>query len=107
MDELRMIARREGLVPKDAPFADILQLNYESMARWGRLYEIELIARYKLKRPSAATDDLLLGAKMFLKGKLALTPTLGDRAQMKRMVREAKKVTAEREKGARLKAGES
>jgi heterodisulfide reductase subunit C len=106
IDELRMISRREGLVPKDAPFADILRLNCDSISRWGRLYEIELIARYKMTKPATAMDDVLLGAKMFLKGKLSLTPTLGDRAQIKRMRREAERIEAEHRTSARIKAGE-
>ena len=38
----------------DAPFANILKLNYDTLVRWGRMYEIELIARDVLKRPSGA-----------------------------------------------------
>ena len=96
MDELRAISWQEGLVPKDRPFADILQYNYESIARWGRLYEIELIARYKFMRPRTMMDDAALGMKMFSKGKLSLRPAVGDRKQMKRMVAEAERIEAER-----------
>ena len=88
---------QEGLVPKDRPFADILQYNFDSLARWGRLYEMELIARYKLTRPNHVMDDARLGAKMFAKGKLSLLPPRGgDRTQMKRMVAEAARIEAER-----------
>jgi heterodisulfide reductase subunit C2 len=96
MDELRAISWQEDLVPKDRPFADILRFNLDSIVRWGRLYEIELIARYKFMRPRTMMDDALLGAKMFAKGKLSLRPTFGDRAQMKRMVAEAAKIESER-----------
>jgi heterodisulfide reductase subunit C len=96
MDELRAISWQEDLVPKDRPFADILRFNFDSIARWGRLYEIELIARYKFMRPRTMMDDALLGAKMFAKGKLSLRPTFGDRAQMRRMVAEAAKIESER-----------
>ena len=96
MDELRAISWQEGLVPKDRPFADILQYNFDSIVRWGRLYEIELIARYKFMRPRTMMDDALLGVKMFTKGKLSLRPAFGDRKQMKRMVAEAEKIESER-----------
>jgi heterodisulfide reductase subunit C len=96
MDELRAISWQEDLVPKDRPFADILRFNFDSIVRWGRLYEIELIARYKFMRPRTMMDDALLGVRMFAKGKLSLRPTLGDRRQMKRMVAEAEKIEAER-----------
>jgi heterodisulfide reductase subunit C len=96
MDELRAISWQEGLVPRDRPFADILQYNFDSITRWGRLYEIELIARYKFMRPRTMMDDALLGMKMFAKGKLSLRPALGDRRQMKRMVAEADRIEAER-----------
>jgi heterodisulfide reductase subunit C len=97
MDELRAISWQENLVPKDRPYADILQYNFSSLSRWGRLYEIELIARYKLTRPNHAMDDARLGARMFAKGKMALMPPRGgDRAQMKRMVTEAARIDAER-----------
>ena len=85
MDELRMIAREEGRVRSDAPFANILKLNYDSFRRWGRLYEVELLALDKVTRPSSFTDDVAMGIRMFLKGKINPLPTLGDRAQMKRM----------------------
>jgi heterodisulfide reductase subunit C len=96
MDELRAISWQEDLVPKDRPYADILRFNLDSISRWGRLYEIELIARYKFMRPRTMMDDALLGAKMFAKGKLSLRPAFGDRAQMKRMIAEAERI--EREK---------
>ena len=96
MDELRAISWQEGLVPKDRPFADILEYNFDSLTRWGRLYEIELIARYKFMRPRTAMDDAMLGLRMFAKGKLSLRPALGDRQQMKRMVAEAARIDAEK-----------
>ena len=51
MDELRIIARRDGRVRKDAPFANILNLNFKSIKRWGRLYEVELLMLDKITRP--------------------------------------------------------
>ena len=101
MDELRIIAREDGRVRKDMPFARILDLNFRSFKRWGRLYELELISLDLLKRPKAALDYTSLGPKMLSKGKIGLLPTVGDRRQMKRMVRAAERIEARRRAEAR------
>jgi len=98
MDELRMIAREEKRVRSDAPFANILKLNYDSFRRWGRLYEVELLALDKVTRPRSFSDDVVMGIKMFMKGKINPLPTMGDRAQMKRMAAVADRI--ERDKRA-------
>ena len=98
MDELRMIARETGRVHADAPFANILKLNYQSFRRWGRLYEVELLALDKMTRPSGMMDDVVMGIQMFLKGKINPMPTIGDRGQMKRMAQVADRI--ERDKRA-------
>jgi heterodisulfide reductase subunit C len=100
MDELRMLAYEHDLVRKDAPFAGILKYNADSFKRWGRLYELELLARDKIMRPSSMTDDLVLGVKMVAKGKMGFLPSRGgDRAQMKRMVEAAERVEKRRRGG--------
>jgi heterodisulfide reductase subunit C len=97
MDELRMLAYEHDLVRKDAPFAGILKYNADSFKRWGRMYELELLARDKIMRPSSMTDDLVLGVKMVMKGKIGFMPsTGGDRAQMKRMVEAAERIEKQR-----------
>lgn len=97
MDELRMLAYEHDLVPKDAPFASILKYNADSFKRWGRMYELELLARDKIMRPSSMTDDLMLGVKMVMKGKIGFVPSRGgDRAQMKRMVEAAERIEKQR-----------
>ena len=45
MDELKIIARRDGRIPAGTPSAAMLKLNYDSFVRWGRMWEVELIAR--------------------------------------------------------------
>jgi heterodisulfide reductase subunit C2 len=88
IDELKIIGRREGRIPADAPFANVVRLNYDSIKRWGRLYEIELLMRDKMTRPSSAFDDVGMGLKMLRKGKLGLLPRRGgDRAAVDRMVK--------------------
>jgi heterodisulfide reductase subunit C len=106
MDELKILARQEGRVPADAPFANILRLNYESIKRWGRLYEIELLARDKMTRPSGMMDDVALGIRMFLKGKLNLMPTRGDTMAMERMIKTADAITRARQAGQPSLTGE-
>jgi heterodisulfide reductase subunit C len=96
MDELRKIAHEENLVNKDAPFANILKLNLDSMQRWGRMYEIELLGLDKITRPRSMMADMGLGMKMFRKGKISLLPERGDVKQMKRMVAAAQRIDAEK-----------
>lgn len=86
MDELRMVARERGLVRKDAPLANVLKLMNQSTRRWGRLYEVELLALDKLTRPSTLMDDVPMGLRMFLKGKINPLPATGERKQLKRML---------------------
>ena len=106
MDELRMLAYEHDLVRKDAPFASILRYNADSFKRWGRMYELELLARDKIMRPSSMTDDLVLGVKMVMKGKIGFVPSRGgDRAQMKRMVEAAERIERERRAGSAAPAG--
>ena len=52
-----MIAREHGRVRKDAPFAGILKLNASPFKRWGRLYEVELLALDMLMRPERRSTD--------------------------------------------------
>ncbi len=75
MDELAMIAREDGRVRADTPFATMLKLNYDSFRRWGRLYEVELITLDKLKRPMSFSRRCPWASKMMLKGKINPTPT--------------------------------
>ena len=104
MDELRMIARQDGRVRKDMPFARILDLNYKSFRRWGRLYEVELVLLDLLRRPKAALGHISLGIKMMAKGKISLLPAIGDREQMKRMSRAAERIEAGRRVQAKVAA---
>jgi heterodisulfide reductase subunit C2 len=106
MDELRIIGRQDGVVRKDAAFANVLKLNLDSMKRWGRIYEMEMLALDKITRPSTMMDDMGLGVKMILKGKIGFKPGFGDRAQMKRMIAEADRVEAERRAEREARAAE-
>jgi heterodisulfide reductase subunit C len=90
MDELKIMGRRAGRIPADAPYANLLRLNYDSIRRWGRLFEVELLMRDKASRPSTMFDDVGMGLKMMRKGKLGLFPARGgDRSGVERMVKAA------------------
>jgi heterodisulfide reductase subunit C len=93
MDELKIIARRDGRIPDGTPSAQMLKLNYDSFVRWGRMWEVELITRDVLKRPSSAKNWFTLGPKMMLKGKINPTLKRGDTLAMKRMVQTADSIT--------------
>jgi heterodisulfide reductase subunit C len=100
MDELKIIARRDGKVHPGAPSAAMLKLNYDSFVRWGRIWEVELITRDVLRRPASAKAWLSLGPKMLLKGKVNPTLKKGDTLAMKRMVQTAESITnARQQKG--------
>jgi heterodisulfide reductase subunit C2 len=108
MDELKIMARRDGRIAANSPFANVLRLNYESIKRWGRLYEFELIARDLLKRPKGALDYVTLAPKMMLKGKINFLPERGDTVAMKRMVETSESITrAKLLKASEAEGGES
>ena len=108
MDELRIIARHDGRVRKDSAFASVLDINYRSFKRWGRLYELELIVRDMLKRPKTALSYIRLGPKMMVRNKIRLLPSFGDRNQMKRMSRVTESIEASKRADAKaLAAGKS
>ncbi|HEU4356536.1 MAG TPA: 4Fe-4S dicluster domain-containing protein [Actinomycetota bacterium] len=104
IEELRIIARHDGRVRRDMPFARMLDLNYRSFRRWGRLYEIELVLLDVLGRPRAALDAMRLGLRMVARGKVRPLPGIGDRRQMRRMSRTAERVEARRRAEARAAA---
>ncbi|MBI4495472.1 MAG: 4Fe-4S dicluster domain-containing protein [Deltaproteobacteria bacterium] len=84
MDELRQRALREGVPPaeKEVPLFHAAFL--DSIRAHGRVHEIGLIARYKMKT-GKFFEDLKLGWKMFAKGKLKLRPS---RVKRKREIAE-------------------
>ena len=97
MDELKIMARKQGRIPAGTPSAQMLKLNYDSFVRWGRMWEVELITLDVLKRPSSAKNWFTLGPKMLLKGKINPTLKRGDTLAMKRMVQTAESITRARE----------
>jgi len=74
MDRLRQSALREGVTPleKEVPLFHAALLH--SIRTHGRVHELGMMARYKMKT-GKFFDDFKLGWKMFTKGKLKLFPS--------------------------------
>ena len=74
MDWLRQTALREGVAPaeKEVPLFHAAFL--DSIRTHGRVHELGMMARYKMKT-GKYWDDFKLGWKMFTKGKLKLWPS--------------------------------
>ncbi|MDI6736833.1 MAG: 4Fe-4S dicluster domain-containing protein [bacterium] len=74
MDTLRSLAVKEKVSKK--PNITIFHQQFlNSIKRWGRAHELELIGLYKLKSGSLF-QDIKLGQEMFLKGKLSILPEI-------------------------------
>ena len=74
MDWLRQSALHEGVTPaeKEVPLFHAAFL--DSIRTHGRVHELGMMARYKMKT-GKFLDDFKLGWKMFTKGKLKLRPS--------------------------------
>ena len=73
MDRLRQAALREGVEPAEKEVPIFHASFLESIRTHGRVHELGLMARYKMKT-GKFLDDFKLGWKMFTKGKLRLFP---------------------------------
>ncbi|HCJ10288.1 MAG TPA: heterodisulfide reductase subunit C [Clostridiales bacterium] len=73
MDALRVKALRRGLRPAERNVGVFHQVFLDYVRCLGRSYELGLMLVYKL-RTLRLTEDLLLGLKMFKRGKLAVRP---------------------------------
>jgi len=73
MDVLRELALRKGVEPAEPRVPAFHRSFLGSIEHWGRVYEVGMIAAYKL-RSRDYTGDMNLGVKMFTKGKLNLMP---------------------------------
>lgn len=90
MDTLRELALKENITPKEPNILMFHQLFLNSVKRWGRVHEVELIGLYKLKT-GTIFQDMQVGQKMFLKGKLSILPEIiKGRKMVKQMFKETK-----------------
>ncbi len=72
-DALREISIRRGIACPEPKVKTFHQTFLRSVERMGRVHEVSMLGEYKL-RSLDLFSDLILGAKMFLKGKLVLVP---------------------------------
>jgi heterodisulfide reductase subunit C2 len=88
MDSLRQLGRRSGVPAADARVLAFHEALLDSIRRHGRVFELGMLARYKL-----ASGDLLgdagLAWRMLAKGKLKLLPEgVRDKAAVRRIFAE-------------------
>ncbi|MDI6782405.1 MAG: 4Fe-4S dicluster domain-containing protein [bacterium] len=83
MDSLRQLAVKEK-VSREPNVTMFHQLFLDSVKRWGRVHELELIGLYKLKSRQFFSD-MQLGQQMFLKGKLKMLPEIAGKKDVKRI----------------------
>lgn len=87
MDALRETAVKRGIAAKESNIKTFHETFLSSVERGGRTHEVSMLGEYKL-RSMDLFSDLMLGAKMFLKGKLAIMPNLvKGRDEIKRIFR--------------------
>jgi heterodisulfide reductase subunit C len=91
MDALREIAEKRGLSANEPNVKTFHETFLRSIERTGRIHEISMLAEYKA-RSLQLFSDLILGARMFLRGKLALIPSIiRGRREIKEIFAKAKK----------------
>lgn len=75
MDALRQVASEEGIAAGEPAIKTFHETFLRSVERMGRTHEISMLGEYKM-RSLQLFSDLILGARMFLRGKLALLPKM-------------------------------
>lgn len=85
MDALREKAVSAGVAAGEPKIKTFHNAFLASVERAGRTHEISMLGEYKLRALDLFTD-LILGAKMFFKGKLAIVPSIVmGRGEMKKI----------------------
>ena len=91
MDALREVAVARGIPSKEPAIRTFHETFLRSVERGGRVHEVSMLAEYKI-RSLNLFSDMILGAKMFLKGKLALMPKfIKGRGEIKRIFKRSSK----------------
>ena len=73
MDALRQIAIADGVRARESDVVKFHKAFLDAIQRHGRVHEVTMLIRLKLAT-GKLFNDMILGAKMFMKGKLALMP---------------------------------
>jgi heterodisulfide reductase subunit C len=90
MDRLRQRALALGVRPAEKRITAFHRSFLRSVRRWGRTYEIGMLAAYKT-RSGDLFGDLGLGWKMFRRGKLRLRPRrIKGRRQVKALFKKGR-----------------
>jgi len=85
MDALRETCIDRGIKPGEPSIRIFHDTFLKSAERMGRIHEISMLGEYKL-RSMDLFSDIFLGAKMFMKGKLAILPSMvKDRGELKKI----------------------
>jgi heterodisulfide reductase subunit C len=71
MDHLRMLAVAEGIEPADPKVAAFHRAFLETVRKYGRSHEIDMIRRYKFKT-GTFFENMGLGIEMWKKGKIKI-----------------------------------
>lgn len=91
MKTLARMCLKEGRKPRDPAAAAFHRSFMESMARWGRAHEVEVIGLTKLREGSQRMKDIPLGAALFTRGRLTLLPHRVPEARKVREILDADK----------------
>ena len=75
MDALRETSVAEGITPGEPDIRTFHDTFLSSVERGGRIHEVSMLGEFKL-RTLNLFSDIFLGMQMFLKGKLAIKPSI-------------------------------
>ena len=91
MDAVKIIAQRRGVKPAVPEVASFYKAAMGNIKTFGRMYEVGMIVGMKL-RTFKFTKDMVLGMKMFRKGKLKLLPSFTGALTARRIFRRVRQV---------------
>jgi len=91
MDAARILAQKEKVKAKVPEVTAFYKASMSTIKRFGRMYELGLIAKLKLETKNFF-QDLALGMKMFRKGKLKLRPKFVNVIEVNKIFHRVKKM---------------
>ena len=90
MDGMRRLCREQGVAPAETAVPKFHDSFLAAIKARGRVHELEMVLRYKLKTGDFFADQKL-GMQMFSKGKMKILPTsIQGRNEIKRIFKRAK-----------------
>ena len=93
---LKQLAIRDGFVRKRGRTSNMAKSMVESVNKYGRVFEAEMVIRYFLRtRPWRMLGMIPLALKLFSKGRMPLRPhTIKGRDQVRKVLQAAKQLEA-------------